>query len=494
MSTDVAASDAPGADENRGRSRGDGLGLIHHGIGLRGQVAPSEGARFGRMFPKGASLDLGVLSKLAALMRPDPNKQFNPNPSIAAGYTYFAQFVDHDLTFDATSMLDGPNDPDLPSDFRTPRFDLDSLYGSGPLDQPFLYDWEQRPHRGVKLLVGHNPEGPEFAAEDLPRNHRGRALTGDPRNDENLIISQLHLLFIKFHNRVVDQLAEDQTLSSPELFERAQELVRWHYQYIVKTDLLPQLVGDALAEAEPKHFTWSEDDPPFMPVEFSAAAFRFGHSMVRPDYTIRDDRPAVPILFSEPGGATLAGLRRLPAELEIEWKRFFPIDPRPEVLQMSMRIDPYLVEQLSHLPPDGASLAYLNLRRGSLLELPTGTDVATALGEPCLSDDDLLAPPLPADIDEDVRKLVVEATPLWYYVLCEARHPAPVGGDGGQGLGRVGGRIVAEVINGLLAADPRSYVRKNPAWTPNFAGDDGLFKMADLVKFAQGAPRDSGSR
>ena len=60
--------------------------------------------------------------------------------SVAAVYTYFGQFVDHDITFDPVSSLERLNDPDALVNFRTPRFDLDSVYGRGPLDEPFLYD------------------------------------------------------------------------------------------------------------------------------------------------------------------------------------------------------------------------------------------------------------------------------------------------------------------------------------------------------------------
>ncbi len=274
------------------------------------------------------------------------------------------------------------------------------------MDQPFLYDWSLRKHQGVKLLVGRNPDGPESAAEDLPRNQQGRALIGDPRNDENLIISQLHLLFIRFHNKVVDfLLRREPDIKSPILFEGAQKLVRWHYQRVVKEDFLPRIVGGAMANTEPEHFTWDDGDEPFMPVEFSVAAFRFGHSMVRPDYTVIGGQPNVPILTSgTPLGQTLSGFRRLPAELEIEWKQFFPID-RATTPQRAMRIDPTLIRQLAHLPPDDASLPFLNLRRGR--KLPCGGDVADAMKIDRLDANDLVAS-LPQDVDERVRDVVLD--------------------------------------------------------------------------------------
>ena len=417
MATDIATPVEDGLDPNRDDSEPVAIGLGRHGIpGVRGQVAASDGAHFGQMFEElrqdpseGSRVDLErTFRTLAGAMIARPGV-FNPSTRIPAGFTYFGQFVDHDLTFDPTSTLGRHNVAEELPDFRTPRFDLDSLYGSGPMDDAFRYDWGTPQDRGVKLLVGRNPEGPEFAAEDLPRNQQGRALVGDPRNDENLVISQLVLLFIRFHNKVVDQVRRDNSaMSSPEVFVEAQRLVRWHYQWIVKHEFLPLIVGDDLADVEPSHFAWDEATGPFMPVEFSVAAFRFGHSMVRDDYKLNDRHPNVPTLVPRvKSGPTLAGFRRCPRGLEIEWKHFFFIDPatRP---QMSMRIDASLAKQLAHLPPDGASLPYLNLRRGNDLGLPRGDAVAEKLKVEPLSKAELRAA-LPPDADDRARELVVNA-------------------------------------------------------------------------------------
>jgi hypothetical protein len=483
MTTDIAAPVQDGLDPNRDESGPVAIGLSRHGIpGLRGQVAASE-AHFGQLFEDlrqrglaGAKEDLDTLGALAGEMIERPGT-FNPSTRIPAGFTYFGQFVDHDLTFDPTSTLGRRNLPEELPDFRSPRFDLDSLYGSGPRDDSFMYDWDTPQDPGVKLLVGHEPQGPEFTAEDLPRNEQERALIGDPRNDENLIIAQLVLLFIRFHNKVVDLVRRDhRDMSSTELFVEAQQRVRWHYQWIVKNELLPLIVGRDLANVEPSHFQWDPATGPPMPVEFSVGAFRFGHSMVRDDYKLNDHHPNVPTFVPRvESGPTLEGFRRVPRELEIDWKHFFPIDPatRP---QMSMRIDASLVEQLAHLPPDGASLPFLNLRRGNDLGLPRGDAVAEKLEVEPLTEAELLAA-LPPNADNRAREYVLHESPLWFYVLSEAR----ARGDGGLKLGPVGGRIVAEVVNGLLEADPNSYVHVNPPWTPEYADS-----MAGLVTFTLG--------
>jgi hypothetical protein len=411
---------------------------------------------------------------------------------IPAGYTYFAQFVDHDITFDPTSKLQRDNDPHALADFRTPRFDLDSLYGSGPIDQPFLYDWDGSSDAGVKLLIGRNPRDGTSAHEDLPRNQRGRALIGDARNDENLIVAQLHLLFIRFHNRVVDHVRRELPgLSSAELFEEAQRIVRWHYQWIVTHDFLRRIVGEDMARAvlppdgRRRFFKWRE--APFMPVEFSAAAFRFGHSMVREDYVVGTE-PGVPILRPRKGSDLhLGGFRRLPHALQISWSIFFKTTAEAPLMR-SMLIDTSLVEALCDLPPDGAALARLNLERGRAVGLPAGADVAHAIGEAPLTDDELQL----GGVAAPAREALLRATPLWYYVLREADARA-----NGAHLGPVGGRIVAEVLVGLLEGDPSSYLRQWPAWKPGISKaepgsgererapvDD--FTMADLVRFAEG--------
>jgi Animal haem peroxidase len=439
-----------------------------HGIAApRGQEA-TAGGRFGRLFGFLAARDPGpdALDALVTLIE-QADERATENDRIPAGYTYLGQFIDHDITFDPVSRLQRRNDPHALRNFRTPRFDLDSVYGSGPADQPFLFDWSE-PDGGVRLLIG----GTE-AVPDLPRNHVGRALLGDARNDENLLVAQLHLLMLRFHNRVVDVLREREEWPDRwELFEEAQRLVRWHYQWLVVHDYLERVAGREAASAPPRWF--QPQGEPAIPLEFSGAAFRFGHSMVRSDYLLAESGQVVP-LFARPGSEEhLGGFRPLPASLVVDWSFLFSDFP-------SMRMDRRLAAPLRALPPDGASLPRLNLERAVALGLPSGPDVARAMGLEPLGADDLLLDRL----DPRTREALVRATPLWYYVLCEARSPA---GLGGLRLGPVGATIVAEVLVGLLAADPHSYLRQWPAWTPGQGGLPGItddFTMVDLVRFTR---------
>lgn len=456
---------------------------LHGEIPLRGsQRVPLSAlyeGRFGRLFRKlspAPPLDTDVLRALAEQMRDDQppggwggTAEPRDNPKIPAGYTYLGQFIDHDITFDPASSLQRQNDVDALHDFRSPRFDLDSVYGSGPADEPFQY---VRGTRGLRLLVEPNRGG----VEDLPRNSEDVALLGDPRNDENTIVGQLQLLFLKFHNRVGQLVAEDASVPEQAKFEEAQRLVRWHYQWIVVFDYLPRVIGsdtfDALLERddegrieELKQRHYRARNNAYMPVEFSAAAFRFGHSQIRGAYNLNAAVIDRPIFTAGPLSdplADLRGFRQLPQGWTVDWSLFFEIDG--SVPQPSRLIDSRLVPALFDLPTvdDETSLALRNLLRGQLLGLPGGQDVARAMKIAPLSGAELGAP---------------EPTPLWFYVLKEAE----LLGDGGQHLGPVGGRIVGEVLLGLFELDPHSWYNVDRTWTPTFG--DGTWDMPALVRF-----------
>ena len=417
--------------------------------------------------------DTEIVDELADLMLARRNHS-TQTPYIPAGYTYLGQFIDHDITFDASSHRNLETAPKQLENFRTPRLDLDSLYGSGPVVHPFLYDWEHPETGGARLLVGRNQEG---GHADLPRNVQGRALVGDARNDENAIVAQLHLLFIRFHNAVLAQLP-DRKRHWEELFDEARKIVRWHYQWIVVHDFLPTILGldleKQLLAAGPEPLA-KKKRLEFVPLEFSVGAFRFGHSLVRSEYVLKRDakNPPPPLrLFPD-----LRGLRPLDAELLIDWTRFFrfglgyAFEP-----QSGMQIDSSLSGPLFALPDAGGSLAQRNLRRAAKDWVPSGQEMAEHLDVKPLGRKALRLDGLPKAADE-ARERLEEATPLWYYVLCEAER------EGGDHLGPLGGRIVADVILRLLGSDPSSYVYKD-GWEPRL-GKEGNFTMADLIDFVQ---------
>jgi hypothetical protein len=499
---------------------------LHRGI----DVLPSssfKGGRFGRMFRHLPVFEhqLGALTTLAERMTaPAPPKD---NPDIPSGYTYLGQFIDHDITFDPVSSLQRQNDPDALHNFRTPRFDLDSVYGRGPSDQPYMYDESG----GLTMFrlgedVGVVPGETSGAGPDLPRNEprerngqpvfTGRALIGDPRNDENILVSQLHCTMLRFHNKVMERVAATSPLTGDNLFKEVQRLVRWHYQWVVVHDFLPRIVGDAVVEdilrveelvvgghgrppialLRPRFRFYEPSESAYMPVEFAVAAYRFGHSMIRGRYHInrfvRDQRNQAnegPIPIFGPDEPmeqelrNLNGFRRLPGQWAVEWEFFFDIPEDgqrgPKVTpQASLQIDTSLAGPLADLPRSIAkdpphSLAERNLQRGLRLALPAGTTVARAMGMTPLSANELGI----ADLDAGLA----EHPPLWFYVLKEAELL-----EGGRMLGPVGGRIVAEVLLGLLAHDPLSYLSVEPNWKPMapMARNDGTFDMPQLIRLA----------
>jgi hypothetical protein len=498
--------------------------------GLSATRSPLFQGRFGRMFrnlPPARFDDtkdeekktLAHLDALAQAMTAD----FDPpkdgpdgeESAIPALYTYFGQFIDHDITFDPVSLLTKFRDPDGLEDFRTPSLDLDNVYGRGPDDQPYMYDGDK------KFWLGDPLHGQGAAdARDLPRFH-GRALIGDPRNDENSIVSQLQGLFLRFHNRMAD---DNSKLS----FAEVQQQVRFHYQYVVLNDFLPRIISapvlDALKTngrydpAKLKFFRWRHER--FMPVEFSAAAYRLGHSMIRPGYRLNDAAdmllPIFPVPKQDlPNG--LAGFQTMAPGRAIDWGRFIDLDERDyggdgqdaanqRRLQLAYRIDTSLVEPLGGLPPavasNPSSLALRNLERGWRLGLPSGQAVARAMDVTPLEDDEILIgkavdDPEGADKPKTISEVAGGAfngkCPLWTYILAEAaHHKAPVAAPvkGGPGaintpqLGPVGGRIVAEVFLGMLFGDNLSLLSMDPAWTPPGGPD---FRLKHIVAYALGS-------
>jgi hypothetical protein len=512
-----------------------------HG-GVRGADLPRgsllfEG-RFGRIFRTlpAAQFSDEDLKKLAKAMTAEPEPTPTPeteddaeeNQRIAAGYTYLGQFIDHDLTFDPMSSLQKQNDPDALTDFRTPRFDLDCLYGRGPDDQPYLYEDD-----GLHFKLGRKLSGSEFDpnTRDVPRHRsekggRARALIGDPRNDENVIIAQLHATILRFHNRMVDLLSSHRKTPS---FAQVQKLVRWHYQWVVLDDFLPTIVGEDMVYSILRHlkkkssiyddkpdlrfFKWRYE--PYMPIEFAAAAYRFGHSMVRPLYRLNTnlvgggpDKDPINgrrfIFTPEDSSEGLNGFREFPSEWAIDWRLFFNMrkDPPPtgiERVQKAYKIDSSVVNPLGMLPKsivkDVRSLAERNLTRGMSMGLPSGQDVARYTDIPLIADDKLRVGKATKEdagknpLLTDISKGFADNAPLWYYVLAEAQQQFDGKDDTPIRLGEVGGRIVAEVFIGLLLGDSHSFLSQAPSWEPEptFKNDKGKFGMAELIKVAKQA-------
>jgi hypothetical protein len=413
----------------------------------------------------------------------------NTSPRLFAGFTFIGQFIDHDITLDTTPLDQQQADPDARVNFRIPRYDLDSLYGKGPIEEPQYYD----PGDRDKFLLSELQPG----VFDVPRDADGRAIIPESRNDENLIIIQLHIGFMRFHNRLVDY-ARSQGVRAEWVFETARRLARWHYQWAVIHDFLPRFVGDALVGPSGQVYReqagkapaitlnyykpTNREDRPFMPVEFAVAAYRFGHSIVRPFYVINQttlDRGGVPI-FGTPGEFNLNGGRPIPADLVVEWKNILEVDPavvprKPRKIDTKLSLPLFSLPASVIPPPDTQNLlAVRNNLRGKQVGLPSGQQVARAMRAPVLSNAQLGLSSDPGWKNE---------APLWFYILKEAEL-APFEG---KQLGPVGGRIVAEVLVGLLQRDRNSYLYLDPSWkpAPPIAPAPGQFTMVDLLRYAQ---------
>jgi hypothetical protein len=462
-----------------------------HQDGLRGLDQVPLGTvfkpgRFGRMFPNLAShfADEGDLIALGNAMK-ETTTFGSPgdNSSIPAGYTYLGQFIDHDITFDTTALSEQPRDPQAIFNFRTPQIELDSLYGTGPSAMPHLYERVDR----RKLAIGStssspgqgDPSVPASMPNDLPRMLDSHfAVIADPRNDENIIIAQTHLAFLKFHNKVVD----DEDLG----FEATRKLVRWHYQWIVLHDFVARIVDkpvldDVLANGRKFYLFLGE---PFIPVEFAVAAYRLGHSMVREGYSY--NRVFTPggvvvatldLLFKFSGRSGSGDNVPIPSDWIIDWGRFYEIaQPNPPSVGASRKLNPLVAPALQNVPNVG-SLPAANLVRGLRRGLPSGQSIAAAMGLPPLPPS-AFDEPAPHPDAVAVQHGFDLATPLWYYILKEAEV------EGGDHLGPVGSRIVAEVFVGLLEGDPESFLAQDRLWTPTLPGETpGHFTMADLLKY-----------
>jgi len=488
---------------------------IHLGFAVAGPAVLQD---FDFLFPTLQSNPANLLPEAAAT--PARLKELGRamvDPGAATGdsgipaiYTYFGQFVDHDITLESgsftTAQLVSSTMAPLPlarirndlKNLRAATLELDSLYGP-PAPRAF-------PNLN-KMLIGRvvslgGTEAPSLRPigkgddNDLPREprspdfaHDRAARIGDPRNDENLIVAQLHLAFLKAHNRLVDQ---------GRTFALARRVLRQHYQHIVTRDFLPRIADPAIADnvlTNGNQFYDALAEPFFLPLEFTVAAYRFGHTMIRDDYdfNLNFNRSGDPGTFPADLGllftfTALSGqvgeFDTLPDNWIIEWERFVGAG----ATNRARRFDTKVSTGLFHLqsakgqeetPADAANLAVRNLLRGYGLRMPTGQAMAHHLGLTPLT-----AAELKAAAASTTQAGVLQSTgfltrtPLWYYLLAEARH------HGGQRLGPVGSTIVAEVLVGLVRRSDDSILR-TPGWTPTLpAATPGRFELADLLRFA----------
>jgi len=418
----------------------------------------------------------------------------NPdNLTHTAGVTFFGQFMDLDITFDAKSTLGVPTDPYQTQNMHPAAFDLDTVYGLGPFVTPQYYEKDDP----VKLRI---ESGGIF--EDLPRNADLKPIVPDPRTDQHLMITGLHCAFILFHNKAVDYARQTLGLVDPQqIFAEAKRLTLWHYHWLILEQFLPLFVGPAMVDdvlSRGRRYYRPEMGLATMPVEFQGACFRLGHTMVRPSYRANrfgdKGKPFFGFIF-DPSLADLAPATGVdPTDLRggfraprrfIGWETFF--DFGDGNVKPNKQMDPHISTPLFTLPLGAIAshkapiaLMQRNLLRHVTWSMPSGQSIARAMNVDALSAGDL----------EELSQYDLQLernTPLFYYMLKEAAliPDTDIGKNtGGFHLGPVGGRIVAEVVIGLLQSDPASYVVQQPGWTPTLQKPGAGFRMTDFLTFA----------
>lgn len=421
-----------------------------------------------------ALIDLGnsMTDSEPADSKPDDRDLDSTIPSV---YSYFGQFITHEVVFESTTQKTKLGPETVPLEFsaipqlinaRSAQLDLDSVYGP-ILDKEKCY---AVPRNGDELEVSRAGFS-QVDGTDLPRQQKPpfTARIGDRRNDANLIISQMHLAFLRAHNALVKKNSYDD----------ARRLLRQHFQYLVVHDFLEKITDKEV-------FTSIKDgivkifDPPraqvFMPVEFSAAAFRFGHSMLRNRYHYNDSYKNVRLrnLFLPKSG----GYHHIPHEWIIDWKGFLPGG-----VNLARKIDTHLAQPLIHLIDENGervetSLAALDLLRGYLLRLPTGQAVAAHCHLPIMTPTQIENVAANEKQKEILAKGLSSQTPLWFYILAEAAHF-----NQGLCLGKVGSTIVAGVLYELVRRSNDS-ILLDPKWVPTL-GSGRNFELEDLFRLAE---------
>jgi Animal haem peroxidase len=502
----------------------EGEGALGEAVGGRERTlaaaleAQAPPFRFSRMGPRGRGHQLpeATLKRVGGAMAAGGGGA----SQMPVGFTYLGQFIDHDLTFDKTEVMLGERiSPTLLLQARSPSLDLDSVYGAGPDDPESAKFYEAD---GIHLKMGKtkavagragDPGGGRIAAMegfDLPRGEgssaaeKRQAVIPDPRNDENLAVAQTHLAFIRFHNRVVDTLPA--SVPDSQRFTRARRIVTKHYQWMIRSDYLPRIcapgVVSTVFNSGRKAFEVGvpPTDVPTMPIEFSVAAFRLGHSMIRDGYNWNKVFDAgagtLTLLFIFSGhSGDLGGNQRLLSNWIADFRRLYDFGEAntPNLVVPSdrfndaMRIDTRLADTLRFLPAfsgDDANLAFRNLVRARMVNLATGQQMATFLRSKGVSATTLTKPQIRdgsngAELDgltQAQRDALLRDTPLWFYILREAEFNA------GK-LKGVGARIVAETFHRAMEGSQESIVRY-PAWRPDLGPNSSTFRMVDLLLFA----------
>lgn len=377
---------------------------------------------------------------------------------VSNGMTLFGQFLAHDMTFEVSSKFRGFNQLESFVNDRTIRLDLDTMYGQW--NQDFLYDDRDRD----KLLLGEKHEENGHVWYDHQRNAQDKAIIPDSRNDENIIISNLHMIFVRFHNWMVDHVRE--TCNTSDVFQEARRLVIWHYHWLILHEYLYYVTDWSIFEDILDHGPRFFHYPNYLPLEFTGAAMRLGHSQVREDNRIND--------YTEKELFSMGHFSKM--DLYIDWHYFF--NHGDDKVQFARLIDTKISKSFQDIPfikstdKYERSLPYRNMKRGVIYTLASGEDIARRM---CIE---------PIEIEETQH---LEGTPLWYYILREAEEL----GHEGEHLGPLGSRIMLECFLAILNNDIHSFQKLHPKWKPSLGRNEGKFDFVDLIHIVKTSKSDS---
>ena len=347
------------------------------------------------------------------------------------------------------------------TNIRSPHLDLDSLYGQA----------------GVEYLFNDNKFIINSKNHDLIRNSQGKAIIPDPRNDENYIIGQLHYLFQLFHNKLIDEFSNK---NIQDVFKLVRREVTFYYQWIIVNDYLSRLIDNDVLDSIFKYGTKFYSPTKYeycIPREFAIAAFRYGHYTINNYYTIAYDFKIPEEKLHHYTGGILP-------DYVIDWSNFFNVVAYKSPTY-SKKIEATLAQDLNNMnhldkpadmPFDKNSLFLRNLLRGKQSKLPSGQDLAKAMGLEPISRDIMIQHDRNGNLE---RNGFLENTPLLIYILKEAEIF-----KGGTMLTGVGGILIAEVMLGLLFEDKNSYFNSKDNWKPTLPSEEsGQFLMGDLIRY-----------
>lgn len=369
---------------------------------------------------------------------------------ISNGLAIFSQFLAHDITFERGSNLNKNNSIKNFKNDRTINLDLDCIYGQK--SQSFYYNKYDKD----KLLLGQKYACGNLSWYDLQRNKNHIAIIPDARNDENIIVSRIHILFIQFHNKIVDYLRKRNDDENNSVFEEARKMTICYYHWLILHEYLFKIMDWTVFDRILKDGCQYYTDATSLPLEFTGAAFRTGHSQTRELNRIND--------ITEKKLMELGFFERM--EEYVDWRYLFNFGDGK--CQFSKLIDTKVGSSFHKLPflkkGDEASLPFLNLKRGIAYGLPSGEEIAKRMGFE------------PIEIRETKY---LSGTPLWYYVLREAE----ILGHNGEHLGPIGSTILGECFYTVIKSDNFSFLNVNPLWRPTIGREIGKFNFVDMIQF-----------